>query len=248
MKHQKGEVNPGAIVVGIILLAVVGGWLFPKMNWGRVSLGSPEVVVVNGEAKSQESNQIASYTAGVDAVNDKKEDAVNEVNSKVDDLIKAMKDFGIEPGDIKTNNISIYQNEESYWDNGVQKSRKGQWRVSNSIEVTIRDLARASDLTGILTSSGATNVWGPNFRMDDTSEIEKGLFDAAIADAKEKAEIIAKSSGRKLGKIMSVAEGEMMNDISPMYAVRDGMGGGGASIEAGSSTVSKSLTVTFELK
>jgi len=247
MKHQKGNVNPVTIVVGIILLAVVGGWLFPKMNWGKITWSQAETVTVMGEARSQASNQIASFTAGVDAVNDNKDSAIGEVNSKVEELLKAVKEFGVPSEDVKTNNISIYQNEEMYWDNGVQKSRKGQWRVSNSVEVTLRDLTKASELTNLLSSSGANNVWGPNIRMDDTSEVEKSLFDQAMNDAKEKAEIIAKSSGRKLGKVVTAVEGGASSVDVPMYAARDGMGGG-ASVEPGSATVSKSMTVTFELR
>lgn len=247
MKHQKGEVNPAAIAIGIIVLAVVGGWLFPRMNWGKITWTPAQVVTVSGEARSEEANQIASFTAGVDAVKDKKEEAIKEVNTKVEELINKTKEFGVPSEDIKTNNISIYQNEEMYWDGGVQKTRKGQWRVSNSVEVTLKDLTKASAMTDLLSASGANNVWGPNFRMDDTSAIEKTLFDQAMKDAKEKAEIIAKASGRSLGKVITVNEGGTIQSDSPMYSMKEGMGGG-APIEPGSGTVSKSLTVTFELK
>ncbi len=68
-----------------------------------------------------------------------------------------------------------------------------------------------------------------------------------MTDAKEKAEIIAKASGRKLGKVLTVTEGSAGSNLLPMYAAKEGMGGG-ASVEPGTSTVSKSMTVTFELK
>jgi len=73
------------------------------------------------------------------------------------------------------------------------------------------------------------------------------LFDEAMKNAKEKAEAVAKSSGRKLGKVLSVTEGGTSNAYPVMYAAKDSMGGG-ASVEPGSSTVSKSVTVVFELK
>ncbi len=236
------------IILGTGVLLVVC-WFFPwnKINWGKISMVPTELVSVTGEAKSAQTNQIASFSAGVDAVNENKDTAVKEVNSKVEAMIKAVKDFGIKDADIKTQNLSIYQNEESYWDNGVQKSRKGQWRVSNSIEITLRQIDQAAKLADLLTNSGANNVYGPNFRLDDTSDAEKGLFDAAMADAREKAELIAKSSGRKLGKVISVTEGGATNNIYPQYLKGD-MGGGGAPIEPGSSTVYKNLNVVFELR
>lgn len=206
-----------------------------------------ETVTVSGEAKTTLKNQISSFSAGVDAVADKKDDAAKEVNSKMEALVKAVKGFGIKAEDIQTQSLSYYQSEESYWDNGVQKSRKGQWRVSSSVEITLREVDRASALAELLAGSGATNVYGPNFQFDDTSEIKKDLFDKAIADAREKASIIAKASGRTLGKVISVNEGSGASNIYPLYS-RGAEGGGGAPMEVGSGTVSQTVTVVFELR
>lgn len=235
-------------IIGVVGLVLILVWVVPwnRVNWGKITWQPSEVVTVIGEAKSQEKNQIASYTAGVEAVNDNKEEAIKEVNTKIEALIKAVKEFGIREADIKTQNISIYQDEQSYYDGGVQKSRKGQWRVSNSVEVVLREIDKANALTDLVTKSGANNVWGPNFSMDDTNKIEKGLYDMAIKDAREKAESVAKASGRKLGKVLSVNDGAS-NNIYPMYAMKDGAGGG-AVTEPGSTTVYKNLTVVFELK
>lgn len=217
------------------------------MDWGKIKWQAAETVTVSGEAKQTQKNQIATFTAGVDAVNDSKENAVKDVNTKMEALIKAAKDFGINQNDIKTQSLSYYQNEEMYYDNGVQKSRKGQWRVSNSIEITLREIDKASAMADMLASSGANNVYGPNFQFDDTTEFENALFEQAIKNAKIKAENIAKSSGRSLGKVISVNEGVGGGNIYPMYASKMAEGGG-APIEVGSGTVSKSVTVVFELK
>jgi uncharacterized protein YggE len=67
-------------------------------------------------------------------------------------------------------------------------------------------------------------------------------------DAREKATLIAKASGRKLGKVVTVNDGGTVSNIYPMYRsikAADGMGGGAVS-EPGSATVSKSMTVVFE--
>jgi len=73
------------------------------------------------------------------------------------------------------------------------------------------------------------------------------LYDMAIKDAREKAESIAKASGRTLGKVISVNDGNT-SSVYPMYAMKDSAGGGGAVTEPGSTTVYKNLTVVFELK
>ena len=236
----------------VLIIVVVAGLLllFPwkRINWGKISMVPTETVTVFGEAKSVQKNQIATFSAGVDAVNDSKEVAVAEVNQKVAAIVKAVKDFGIKEADVKTQSLSVYQSEEVYYDRGIQKSRKGQWRVSNTVEITLREIDKASALADLLTNGGATNVYGPNFRVDDTNAAEKGLYDAAMKDAREKAEIIAVAAGRKLGAVVSVNDnGNSNNVIYPMAVKMDGLGGG-APVESGSTTIYKTITVSFELK
>lgn len=245
---MKSQDNKSMAVLIVLLLAL---FFLPlrKIEWGKIRWQEPETVTVVGEAKSVQKNQIASFSAGVDSVLNDKDKAVSEVNTKVAELIEVVKKFGIDDKDIKTQNLSIYQQEETYYQDGVSRTRKGQWRVNNTVEIILREVDKASELTSLLTSSGANNVYGPNFLFADTSSVEKELFDAAMKDAKEKAEILAKSSGRKIGKIVSMVEGSS-NSASPLYQAKmmDGMGGGGSPVEVGSGTVSQSLTVVFELK
>ncbi len=230
-------------IVLIVLLLI----FLPKVNWGKISLLPVETVTVNGEAKSQQKNEIATFTAGVEVVSSVKEGAVTEVNGKIAELTKAIKDFGITEADIKTQNISIYQEEDSYWDGGVQKSRKGLWRVNNSIEIVLRDVTRVNDFADLLNKSAANNVYGPNFAMSDINEVEKSLYEGAMEDAKEKAATIARYSGRRIGKVISVNE-TSGGQVMPVYMKSVMLDSGGAGVEPGSSTVYKGLTVVFELK
>lgn len=237
-----------AIIILIFSAIFLSGVYFlpwDSINWGKLQLFPSQTVTVFGAAKTQQKSQVATFTAGVNSVKDNKDEAVSEVNQKIDALVTAVKKFGIKPEDIKTQNLSIYRQEESYWENDRQKTRPGQWRVDNSVEITLRDVNNTSSLMELLSQSGATNVYGPNFALDDTKESEKGLLQEAIKNATEKAQIIAQSSGKKLGKLISVNEGQQTNAVF----MSEGMGaGGGGSVEPGTGTVSKTVTVVFELK
>jgi uncharacterized protein len=241
------------IIFSIIGFLIISGLLFiipwRNINWGKISYVPAETITVIGEASSNVSNQVATFTAGVSSVNDDKDSAVNDVNSKVTQLIKSVKDFGIADADIKTQNISLNQMDEQYYDNGVQKSRPGQWRVSNDVEITLREVGKASDLANVLSQSGATNVWGPNFSLNDVKNAQADLLAKAIADAKNKATKAAIGSSRKLGKILTVTEGNSTQNVGPFYAKMEGMGGGGGSpVETGTGEVTQTVTVVFEMK
>jgi len=232
----------------IILILIVGSFFvlpWKNINWGKFELASTQTVVVTGEAKTTQKNQIASFTAGVNTINIKKEDAVAETNKKIGELIDSVKKFGIPSEDIKTQNMSVYQQQDPSLP-AKTGSNNGQWTVNNSIEIVLRDVDKANQLADLLNSSGANNVYGPNFRMDDTSSTEKALYDEAIKDARSKAELIAKASGRSLGKVVNVNDGASSTNYYPVM-MKAADAGGGAVTEPGSATINKSLTVSFEL-
>lgn len=235
-------------ILGFVVFAfLIGlGSLFLP-SWGRFELKPTRTVTVVGEAKSQEKSQIAIFSAGVNAYNDDKTAAVNEVNKKVEAIIEAVKEFGVTTEDIKTQSLNIYQNQDQYYEDGRQKYRPGQWNVSNTVEIKLRNVDRAASLAGMLTKGGATNVYGPNFTFDDTSEQSTALLDAAFKNAQEKAAKVAGSTGRKLGSVVSVTEAGAMQQSVPIYRMEGGGGGGGA-VEPGTGTVSKTVTVTYELE
>lgn len=233
----------------LFVTALLAGIYFvpwEKITWGKLEFLPASTVTVNGEAKDEQRNQIATFTAGVSVVHDDKQSAMNEVNDKIGTLIQAIKTFGTNDQDIKTQNLTVYQREETYWDNDRQKTRKGQWYVSNSVQIKLRDVDQASDLADVLGKSGANSISGPNFQLDDTTETEKDLLSKAIEDAREKGEIMALAEGRTLGKVISISEGGAVSG-----ALRFPMGfegGGGIPVEPGSGTVYKTVSVVFELK
>lgn len=234
-----------AMILGVVFLG--GSFIIPwnSVKWGTLGVSPGETVTVTGEAQSQIKSQIAVFSAGVTGVNDNKDTAINDVNQKIEKIIEAVKTFGISEADTKTQNMSVYQSEETYYEEGRQKSRLGQWRVNNTIEIKLRDVEKSAELADLLTKNGANNVYGPNFSVDDTSKTENSLLEEAIKNAREKAEIIAKSTNRRLGKVVNVTEGSQTAPIP----LRSGYGlGGGGEVAPGSQTVVKVLTVTFELK
>jgi len=234
-KHME---NKGVVVLVLIIIAAFAlPW--KNISWGKIKF-QEETVVVTGESETKQANEVASFSAGVNVIKEKKEEAVDEVNRKVKELTASVKDFGIAEGDIQTQSVNVYEQRET------DKSKKNQWVVNNTIEITLRDMSKADALMDLLNKSGANNIYGPSFRIENTTDTKKTLYESAMTDAKEKAELIASSSGRKLGKVINVVEGSSSN-YSPIYKALSS-GAGGAELSPGTSTISETLTVTFEFK
>lgn len=246
MKEKINKENGIAILI-ILFLAL---FLLPirKIEWGKLKFLEGETVTVVGEAELREKNQIARYTVQIEATNDNKEKAINEVSKKVEVLIKKIKDFGIKEEDLKTQNVSVYQEENIIREDNSQKRKKGEWRVHNSLEIILRDVDKSSDLSSLLNSSEISSIYGPNFFLEESDKNEEKLLEMAMDKAKEKAEILAKISDKKLDGVISVVEGRSQS-IYPMKSLEVAdFGSGAVPVEAGSSKVSKSITVVFRLK
>lgn len=223
----------------LILLFFLGLGLLIKFV--PFSLEPSASITVTGEAKKDELPQIANFSASVTATNVNKQTAINEVNTQMTKIIQAVKDFGIDQKDIQTQQVSVYQTKEE------RLSVKDVWQASNSISIKLRNINQASALTDLLQQSNTTNVYGPNYSLDDTTQAQVDLLSKAIDNAREKAEKIAVASKRKLGKIITVSEGSAIMP-GPVFRAMSVAESVPTPVEPGSETVYKSVTVTFELK
>ena len=100
------------VLGGLLVLTAVYFFPWGDITWGKIVMKSEGVVTVSGYAESSEKNQIAEFSAGVNALGNTKELAVNEVNTKMTALINAVKAFGIAEADIQTQQINVYQMQE----------------------------------------------------------------------------------------------------------------------------------------
>jgi uncharacterized protein YggE len=238
------------IFIGLMVVAVrFVPW--DRVNWGKLEMLPGSAITVTGEAKQDLQTQIARFTAGVTAENEDKQTAIDEVNQKMAAIIAAVKDFGIPEKDIQTQMISVYQTEDQpvgILPLSAARTTVKKWRASNSIEIILRNPDQASALADLLNTTEATNIYGPSFSIDDTEAAELELLQKAIDNAREKGEEIAKASGRKLGKVLSVTEGTGYVP-GPLYRALS-VGGEGAAptpVEPGTETLTKTVTVVFEL-
>jgi uncharacterized protein YggE len=237
---------------GVIFLGVLYFFPWKDITWGRILLGNEGVVTVTGYAEADQKNQVAQFSAGVNAINDSKELAVNEVNRKMAEVLKSVKSLGIDPVDIKTQQVNVYQMQENVSPDVMGgRVKLGQWNASNTIEITLRDVNKASQLADTLTVSGATNVYGPNFQLDSSKKAGDSLLEAAVADARQKASLMARSGGTTLGRVISITEGGQAPSAYPLTMRAESAKmdlGTPTPVEVGTTTVTKTVTVVWSLK
>lgn len=237
------KLNKVYLVLALIALAGIGYGVYSYFNTPK------RTITVTGTSKGDYQNQISTYYLTLEYHNKDKEKAVEQLNGKSTEAIEKIKGFGIDAKDIKTQSMNIYQREEAYYEDGVTKYKPDEWYASYSLEVILRDITRSTELTTLLATIESANMWGPNLTIDSNETDSDELLITAIEDARQKAERMAKSLGGRVGKVLKVDEGGTTGDFYGLMRTDVGMGGGeGAPIEPGTSSISKSVTVTFELK
>lgn len=208
---------------------------------------STELAVV-GEGKVEVTPDTTYVDAGitVDRASsvDEAQKKINETNNKI---INALREIGIEKADIKTSNYSIYPNYK-YENN---ENKLDGYNGNTTIEIKVRDPQLASKVIETATTAGANQIQGSRFVVDKPELYREQARNAAIKNAKDQAQKMAKDLGIKLGKITNIVESIPNQPVlyKTMMAEGIGAGGGGsANIEPGSQTITSVVTLYFEKK
>jgi uncharacterized protein len=236
------------LAYGIFYLGTLISNNIKKYQFIGLTDKSERMITINGMGKVNGQNNIAVTSIGYSNT-DKDVGTAQVENKKVmDQVFSDLKKMGIEDKDLQSN-YTIYPDYNYTSDRGQEL--KG-YRVSNTVTVKIRDLAKINEVLGLAGKFGATEVGGLSFTIDDPSNLKDEARGKALADAKKKAYLLAQSLGVTLGEVVSYNEYDASNDAYyPKYSVAaegGGMGGGAPeAVAGGSKDVVMNVSVTYEL-
>jgi uncharacterized protein len=151
-------------------------------------------------------------------------------------VVDALRQAGVAKSDIQTSEVSLSPRMN---ENGGAVLG---YMASNSVTVTLRELADAGGAVDAAVGAGANQVYGPNLLADDQDAAYRNALEAAVAEARTKAQTLASSSGLTLGRITAIQEGGAAPQ--PVYseaATRDSA----VSIEPGTQEIQATVSVTF---
>lgn len=171
----------------------------------------------------------------------------NENTSKINAVIKFLKDEGISGEDIKTSNYSL----SPKYEYNKSKSTLAGYILNQTLAVNVRDLNKIGKILDGAVSSGANQINSVSLFVDKPEELKNKAREEAIKQAKEKAAAISKIAGLKLGRLVGFTEG--FSGEPPIFfeSLGKGAGGGAATspqIEPGTQEVKVNITLTYILK
>lgn len=237
--------------IPILLVAFYFLTRYSLLKWGSLRVETDSTITVRGTYTMQVQNQVATYNIGFNTTNANRDEAVKNVNDRTDNFVKVMTEYGIQPNDIQTTNKNIYQREEPYYDNGVQKFKKTDWTASTNITVVLRDIQKTDEFSGKVYSLDVSDVNGPYFSLDFNADKDVEILKKAMQNADTKAKALAQEKNKMLGEIVSISEDDTQGGAVPFFNKGMGMGaggaGGGGGAQIGASTVTKSITITYKM-
>ena len=197
-----------ALAVGLVAGPVVASVAAPRGYAvpiaGAPSDTAPEhTIAVTGSGKVTVTPNMATIALGVAVQKPTAKAARESAAASMTKIVAALKALGIDDKDIATATVSLgpvyaYPNNSSPTVTGYQ--------LSNSVTVKVRDLAKLSDVLDNGVAAGATTVDGVSFDVADRSAAEAQARDAAVKDAKAKADTYAKGLGVAITGVASVTE------------------------------------------
>ena len=236
-------------ILGSVLLVVLVIFMLASIDQKLNTATTTNTVTFQGEGQVVAKPDIAvvSFSIVTEAATSKAAQDANSPKSKA--ITDFLKKQAVEDKDIKTTGYNIYpQYDYPRFD---QPRIKG-YQVSQSFEVKIRNLDKASDIVDGLVTAGVNNISQLSFTIDEPEKLKDEARAKAIADAKAKAETLEKQIGIRLGKIINFQENSNGYGIIPIYskAEFDGRGGGvdGPSLPTGENEISVSVTLTYQIK
>jgi hypothetical protein len=220
------------------------------LSISSVTTTKTDSFTVSGEGKVTMIPDIARVHAGVTAQGASIKVVQQELNKKIKAISDAVKKQGVDDKDIQTMNYSV--NPQYDYRSGNQKITG--YEASSNFSIKVRNMDNATAVIDVATANGANQVGGISFDVDDKTKVENEARTKAVADAKSKAQLAAKTAGFTLGRVINYNEntGGVVRPM-PMYAKADMMNAVAAeqvatTIEPGSQEISVSVSLSYEIR
>jgi uncharacterized protein len=201
-------------------------------------------VIVIGEGSVHVAPDYAQIRGGVTTKGKTVKEAT-DANSKVMAAITAaLLNAGIAQADIQTTQFSI---QPVYAPPQPQNEPKlVGYNFSNQVTVTVRALGKVSEILDRMVDAGVTDVGNVSFLHSDPAKALDQAREAAVADARRKAELYAHASGFTLGRVAWLTEGSgpMPPGPTPMFRAQASMA---VPIAPGEDTLRVQITVGFDI-
>jgi len=239
------------IIIGMVLLA---GIVVVAILRDRIVNQPQYQVSVVGQGKISYQPDVANITVGIQIDKIAKADeALKQLNDKMNGVVNALKAAGIKDEDLKTQNYSLLP-QYDYIDS---VSTSSGYSANEQLVVKVSNIKTNPGLVGKVVEAasraGANQIIGISYDVANLEELKQQARIKAISDAKTKAGVLARAASVRLGDIVGWWENVIQAPgVNPAYydSAKSGMGGGAVapSLPNGNQDIIIEISVSYRIK
>ena len=256
--------NTGGVRIALVgALAILALFLLAQTitiarDFGRSGMPATDTVTVRGNGQATMPPDVARVSFTVENTAPAVANAQVATTKQANAAIDFVKSQGIAEKDVETLSYTISP-QYSYPNPcppgtlcpAYSSPKITGYQVSETIQVTMRDLSAVGEMLGGLGKLGVQNLNGPAFVLDDPTAGYTAARADAIDKVKTQATLLAKQLGVHIGKIVNFSESSG-GYIYPMYGLgasaMESKVAPAPNIPSGENTYSASVSITYEIR
>lgn len=234
--------DEGGALRRVAMLALMGALLallVPHAARAQTEAG----ILVTGSGTVYGSPDQALIDVGVNIDDASVGDALRRADEAMLAVREAALALGVAADDVRTTSFNVWREELRDRDGNVTGER---YHVQHSYQVVARDSAAVGDLLTAMVGAGANQVGGIQYTLSDPADLQRQAREAAMRDARAKAEELASLAGLTLGAPVAITESGAVPGPGAQFALREGLGGG--SVSAGQLAVRVEVEVRYAIE
>jgi hypothetical protein len=224
------------LLAGLLLVAAAIAGVAQPHSSQAAATPAPKTITVTGDGTVT----VVPDQAGFDFTADTKaltaKAALAQNASVAAGIVAAIKGAGVDATDIQSSQVSL-----SPQTNDAGTDITG-YDASTTISITTT-IAKAGAVVDAAVGAGADGVSGPNLSRSDQDAQYRAALKNAVADARDKAQVLADAGGLSLGDVQTIVEGSNVTPV--VFGQKDAAPSAGVAIEPGTQTIDATVTVTY---
>lgn len=173
------------------------------MTTFQAQAGSPpREVRVTGQAQLEVSPDEAALSATFSEVADSADEALSALEDQFSPLQRQLKRALPEQARLVAGSVMVRP--EIHWEDG--KSEQIGMRAERTIRLEHVPLAKAGELLKTLVEANPERLNQPSYQASDIKSQRDEVIQAALLDAKQRAELMATTLNEQLGEVLSIQE------------------------------------------
>jgi uncharacterized protein YggE len=153
-------------------------------------------------------------------------------------VLAALKARGVADADIQTSEVSLSPTFDR------TGARVVGYTAANTVTARIRDLDASGEIITAVAGGGANQISGPTLIVSDEKRLYRKALEDAVADARVRAETIARAGGEEVGALRSATEANIGGPMPYELRTSDSAA---SPIEPGTVEVKANVTATFDI-